>query len=86
MSCKIIDSILDYKFLSEIGNEVGEYSNYDELLEEVRKGYRRYGIIFISSVDSNKYYIGVREISRREAIIYIIIKNRCNVSIDRYLD
>lgn len=86
MSCKIIDSILDYKFLSEIDNEVGEYSNYEELLEEVRKGYRRYGIIFVSSVDSNKYYSGVREISRREAITDIIIKNRCNVSLDRYLD
>ena len=86
MSCKIIDSILDYKFLSEICNAVGEYSNYEELLEKVRKGYRLYGIIFVSNVDSNKYYNGVREISRREAIIDIIIKNRCNVSIDRYLD
>ena len=86
MSCKIIDSILNYKFLSEIGNELGEYNNYEELLEEVRKGYRRYGIIFVSNVDSNKYYNGVREISRREVIIDIIIRNDLTVSIDRYLD
>ena len=82
----VLESILDYKFLMEICESVGEYRNYEELLEEVRRGYRKHGIIFVNRIEGNKYYNGIQEISRLEAIIGIMIKKGVHVSIERYLE
>lgn len=82
----LLESILDYKFLSEIGTKLGEFGSYEELFSEVRRGYKKYGIIFVSGIERNKYYYGVHEISRREAMKRIKLTVGLEISLERYLE
>ena len=82
----LLESILDYKFLSEIGTNIGEFSSYEELFSEVRLGYKKYGIIFVSGIERNKYYYGVHEISRREAMKRIKLTLGLEISLERYFE
>lgn len=86
MSYGVLESILDYKFLLETGLELSEYKNLEEMKSEVRKGYRKYGITCVNSSDGNKYYDGVNEISRREAIERVILRLGFRMQLKRYIE
>ena len=83
----MLESILDYKFLMDIGLENDEYKYFSELKLKVRNDFRINGINVISyDKIANKYYSGVKNISRYEALSLINKKNCSKLDIERYLD
>ena len=83
----ILESILDYKFLMDMGLENGEYEYFSELKLRIRNDFRLNGInVIISDNLANNYYNGVKNISRREALSIINKKNGFPLNVDRYLD
>ena len=83
----MLESILDYKFLMDMGLENDEYKYFSELKLKVRNNFRLNGINVITSDKlGNKYYNGVKNISRREALSIINKKNGFRLNVDNYLD
>lgn len=83
----ILESILDYKFLMDMGLENDEYEYFSDLKLRVRNNFRIHGINVITIDElENKYYNGVKNISRREALSIINKKNGFPLNVDRYLD
>ena len=82
----IMESVLDYKFLMDMGLESGEYKDFAEIKSKVRTGFRRNGITVITDDKiGNKYYCGVKNISRYDALNIINKKNGSRLNVDRYL-
>ena len=83
----MLESILDYKFLMDMGLENDEYKYFSELKLKVRNNFRLNGINIITSDKlGNKYYNGVKNISRREALSIINKKNGFRLNVDNHLD
>ena len=83
----MLESILDYKFLMDMGLENDEYKYFSELKLKVRDRFRLNGINIISNDKlGNKYYFGVKNISRYDALSIINKKNGSKLDIDRYLN
>ena len=83
----MLESILDYKFLMDMGLENDEYKYFSELKLILRNNLRINGInIIMSDKLGNKYYNGVKNISRREALSIINKKNGFPLNVDNYID
>ena len=83
----IMESILDYKFLFDIGIENGEYKSFEDLKSRVRTDYRKFGISIINHEEKgNDYYNGVKKISRFEAITLIKFKTCSILDIKCYME
>ena len=83
----MLESILDYKFLMDMGLENDEYKYFSELKLRLRNNLRINGInIIMSDKLGNKYYNGVKNISRREALSIINKKNGFPLNVDNYID
>ena len=83
----IMESILDYKFLIEIGLEYGVYNSYNDMKDKIRTRFRENGINIVSDDKmGNKYYDGVREISRYTALELMTLKLGRKVPLNRYID
>ena len=81
----IMETILDYKFFADLGAEIAEYKNFEELKLIVREEYRKQGINVISDVrDGNKYYRGVKKINRNELIRLINLKSGSTLRAENY--
>lgn len=83
----IVESLLDYKFLVDMGLESGEFEDYDDLKRKVRKEYRFNGInILTNDKIGNRYYNGVKNISRYDALTLINTKNGSRLNVNNYLE
>lgn len=83
----MLESILDYKFLMDMGLENDEYKYFSELKLRLRNKFRINGINVITIDElGNKYYNGVKNISRREALSIINKKNGFPLNVDKYID
>ncbi|MBR2774297.1 MAG: hypothetical protein IKD73_04815 [Selenomonadaceae bacterium] len=83
----MLESILDYKFLMDMGLENDEYKYFSELKLRLRNKFRLHGINVITIDElGNKYYNGVKNISRREALSIINKKNGFPLNVDKYID
>lgn len=82
----VIESVLDYKFLMEIGLEYGVFDNFIDMKAKIRRRFKEKGINVVSDDKmGNKYYDGVREISRYTALKLIALKLGRKISLNRYM-
>lgn len=83
----IMESILDYKFLRDMGLEYSGYNNYEDLKSKVRTEYKKNGInIIANDKKGNKYYYGIKNISRKSALKIINDKNGSRLNVNLYLE
>lgn len=83
----VIESVLDYKFLTEMGLEYGVFDSFSDMKAQIRRRFKEKGInVILDDKMGNKYYDGVHEISRYTALELMTLKLGRKVSLSRYMD
>lgn len=82
----VIESILDYKFLMEMGLEQGVFDSFNDMKVKICNQFKEKGInVILNDKMGNKYYNGVQEVSRYTALELMTLKLGRKARLNRYM-